>query len=229
MTLILCNSLELKDKIVTDPTKAIVHTRCKDESDGFTFYLLPAFPEPSWYIATSGRREYEVYFEILSQKPPKFSTERNLGLTDLVPASSSDSNSTNECGDDSAMRSVTTVACTTTHDSNMGVVRARHASYGYPRMASHGVQTAGPTPDHSWRAPPYLAQRAFREAFADQPRPRGFNYGHMGNHFRRGGAPYTSHAVRAVNPDVIHDLAMCLQHIERAVYALEQHWLPRHF
>lgn len=49
-TLILCNSSQLKDKIVADPTKAIVHTRRKDESDGFTFYLLPVFPDPSWYI-----------------------------------------------------------------------------------------------------------------------------------------------------------------------------------
>ncbi|KAJ7497839.1 hypothetical protein B0H11DRAFT_1999512 [Mycena galericulata] len=50
--LVLCNSSQLKDKIVADPTKAIVHTRRKDESDGFTFYLFPAFPDPSWYIGT---------------------------------------------------------------------------------------------------------------------------------------------------------------------------------
>ncbi|KAJ7634018.1 hypothetical protein B0H17DRAFT_1149768 [Mycena rosella] len=50
MTLILCNSSWLKDKIIADPTKAIVHTRCKDEGDSLTFYLLPAFPDPSWYI-----------------------------------------------------------------------------------------------------------------------------------------------------------------------------------
>lgn len=49
-TLILCNSSQLKDKIVADPTKAIVHTRRNDESDGLTFYLLPVFPDPSWYI-----------------------------------------------------------------------------------------------------------------------------------------------------------------------------------
>ncbi|KAJ6527987.1 hypothetical protein DFH09DRAFT_1371316 [Mycena vulgaris] len=51
-TLVLCNSSQLKDKIVADPTKAVVHTRHKDESDGLTFYLLPAFPGTSWYIGT---------------------------------------------------------------------------------------------------------------------------------------------------------------------------------
>ncbi|KAF7368183.1 hypothetical protein MVEN_00137400 [Mycena venus] len=50
--LILCNSSQLKDKILADPAKAIVHGRRKDESDGFTFYLFPVFPEPSWYIGT---------------------------------------------------------------------------------------------------------------------------------------------------------------------------------
>ncbi|KAJ7798137.1 hypothetical protein B0H14DRAFT_2618212 [Mycena olivaceomarginata] len=35
-----------------DPTKAIVHGRGPDESDGFTFYLLPAYPEQGWYIGT---------------------------------------------------------------------------------------------------------------------------------------------------------------------------------
>jgi hypothetical protein len=66
--LILCNSSQLKDKIVADPTKvtntlncstslifpqAIVHTRRKDETDGFTFYIFPVFPDPSWYIGAS--------------------------------------------------------------------------------------------------------------------------------------------------------------------------------
>ncbi|KAJ7930829.1 hypothetical protein B0H13DRAFT_2651749 [Mycena leptocephala] len=65
--LILCNSSQLKDKIVADPTKvtntlncstslifpqAIVHTRRMDETDGFTFYIFPVFPDPSWYIGT---------------------------------------------------------------------------------------------------------------------------------------------------------------------------------
>ncbi|KAJ7108964.1 hypothetical protein C8R43DRAFT_1113948 [Mycena crocata] len=48
--LILCNSSALKDKLSTEPTKAIVHARRKDDSDGFSFYLLPALPEASWYI-----------------------------------------------------------------------------------------------------------------------------------------------------------------------------------
>ncbi|KAJ7435878.1 hypothetical protein FB451DRAFT_1308391 [Mycena latifolia] len=50
--LVLCNSSLLKDKILADPTKAIVHARRADESDGFTFYLIPAFPDHSWYIGT---------------------------------------------------------------------------------------------------------------------------------------------------------------------------------
>ncbi|KAJ7473422.1 hypothetical protein FB451DRAFT_1249239 [Mycena latifolia] len=50
--LILCTLSQLKDKIVADPTKAIIHTRRKDESDGLTFYLLPAFPDASWFIGT---------------------------------------------------------------------------------------------------------------------------------------------------------------------------------
>ncbi|KAJ7752213.1 hypothetical protein DFH07DRAFT_774500 [Mycena maculata] len=50
--LVVCTSLKLKDKIAADPDKAIIHTRRKDESDGFTFYLLPAFPDHSWYIGT---------------------------------------------------------------------------------------------------------------------------------------------------------------------------------
>ncbi|KAF7333166.1 hypothetical protein MVEN_02382400 [Mycena venus] len=50
--IILCNSPELKDKLTADPSKAIVHTTRKDGSDGFTFYLFPAFPEPSWFIGT---------------------------------------------------------------------------------------------------------------------------------------------------------------------------------
>ncbi|KAJ6548523.1 hypothetical protein B0H19DRAFT_1161226 [Mycena capillaripes] len=50
--LILCTSSQLKDKIIDDPTKAIIHTRRGDENDGLTFYLMPAFPEPSWFIGT---------------------------------------------------------------------------------------------------------------------------------------------------------------------------------
>ncbi|KAF7350069.1 hypothetical protein MVEN_01308800 [Mycena venus] len=42
----------LTEKIAADPTKAIIHTRRKDESNGFTFYIFPAFPEHSWYIGT---------------------------------------------------------------------------------------------------------------------------------------------------------------------------------
>ncbi|KAJ7720264.1 hypothetical protein B0H16DRAFT_1699999 [Mycena metata] len=50
--LILCTSSQLKDKITADPKKAYVHARRKDESDGFSFYIMPAFPEPSWFTAT---------------------------------------------------------------------------------------------------------------------------------------------------------------------------------
>ncbi|KAK7013692.1 hypothetical protein R3P38DRAFT_3003657 [Favolaschia claudopus] len=48
--LVICNSSALKDKVGDDPHKAIVHTQ--RDNEGFTFYILPAFPEPSWYIAT---------------------------------------------------------------------------------------------------------------------------------------------------------------------------------
>jgi hypothetical protein len=66
--LVLCNSSQFKDKILSNPTKvinshncstyltspqAIVHTRRKDESEGFTFHLFPVFPDPSWYIGLS--------------------------------------------------------------------------------------------------------------------------------------------------------------------------------
>ncbi|KAF8164620.1 hypothetical protein K438DRAFT_2067026 [Mycena galopus ATCC 62051] len=43
--LILCNSAILKQKFITDPSKAIIHARRPDESDGFTFYILPAYPD----------------------------------------------------------------------------------------------------------------------------------------------------------------------------------------
>ncbi|KAJ7867124.1 hypothetical protein B0H13DRAFT_1897716 [Mycena leptocephala] len=64
--LVLCNSSQLTETIAADPTKvnylhdphahmsnptqAIIHTRRKDETDGFTFYIFPPFPEHSWYI-----------------------------------------------------------------------------------------------------------------------------------------------------------------------------------
>ncbi|KAF8199790.1 hypothetical protein K438DRAFT_1822535 [Mycena galopus ATCC 62051] len=50
--ILICNSSELRDKITTDPLKAVVHTTRKDRSDGFTFYLIPAFPDHTWYIGT---------------------------------------------------------------------------------------------------------------------------------------------------------------------------------
>ncbi|KAF8192260.1 hypothetical protein K438DRAFT_2135445 [Mycena galopus ATCC 62051] len=50
--IIICNSAELKDKVTNDPSKAVIHTTRKDGSDGFTFYLIPAFSQPSWYIGT---------------------------------------------------------------------------------------------------------------------------------------------------------------------------------
>ncbi|KAJ7440392.1 hypothetical protein B0H11DRAFT_2353375 [Mycena galericulata] len=150
-------------------------------------------------------------------------TDSTGSCPDLVPASSSE----NSADDDTTMQHVTSVTrdiTTAPANTNMEINRPRHVSYGYPGMANRGVQT-----DQNWRAPVYLAQRAFRVAFADRLHPQGFNYGPTGNHFRRGGAPYTTNGARAISPDVIHDLAMRLQHIERSVYALEQHWLPRHF
>ncbi|KAJ7182304.1 hypothetical protein C8R43DRAFT_1115947 [Mycena crocata] len=50
--IIICNSVELKNKLTADPAKAVVHTTRKDGTDGFSFYLIPAVPEPSWFIAT---------------------------------------------------------------------------------------------------------------------------------------------------------------------------------
>ncbi|KAF7330691.1 hypothetical protein MSAN_02449700 [Mycena sanguinolenta] len=50
--LIVCNSPQLRDKILADPSKAVVHTRRKDESDGFSFYLMQAYPDHSWYTGT---------------------------------------------------------------------------------------------------------------------------------------------------------------------------------
>ncbi|KAF8148107.1 hypothetical protein K438DRAFT_1831234 [Mycena galopus ATCC 62051] len=50
--ILICNSSELRDKITTDPSKAVIHTTRKDRSDGFTFYLMPAFPDHTWYIGT---------------------------------------------------------------------------------------------------------------------------------------------------------------------------------
>ncbi|KAK6984387.1 hypothetical protein R3P38DRAFT_2806580 [Favolaschia claudopus] len=50
--LIICDSPEIKDNIASDPTKAIVNTKRSGGDDGFSFYVLPAFPEHSWYIGT---------------------------------------------------------------------------------------------------------------------------------------------------------------------------------
>jgi hypothetical protein len=50
--IIICNSAELKDKLTGDLAKAVVHTTRKDGTDGFSFYLIPAFLEPSWFIGT---------------------------------------------------------------------------------------------------------------------------------------------------------------------------------
>ncbi|KAJ6602580.1 hypothetical protein DFH09DRAFT_1301600 [Mycena vulgaris] len=50
--IVICTSPNLKEKLTGDPAKAIVHTTCKDGSDGFTFYLIPTFPEPSWFVGT---------------------------------------------------------------------------------------------------------------------------------------------------------------------------------
>ncbi|KAK6987845.1 hypothetical protein R3P38DRAFT_3099094 [Favolaschia claudopus] len=39
LIILLCNSSQLRDKIANDATKAIIHTRRPDESDGFTWYI----------------------------------------------------------------------------------------------------------------------------------------------------------------------------------------------
>ncbi|KAJ7867123.1 hypothetical protein B0H13DRAFT_2352071 [Mycena leptocephala] len=55
----------------------------------------------------------------------------------------------------------------------------------------------------------------------------------VGNNFRRGGAPYQVYGGRALNGEMIYDLIVRLQRLERALHGLadnaEQHWLPRHF
>lgn len=105
-------------------------------------------------------------------------TDSTGSCPDLVPASSSD-NSTDECGDDSAMQPVTAVARTITNAANgtaLEINHGRRAPYGYPFHINRGVQTVGPAHDQNWRAPVYLAQRAFRDAFSDHLRPQGFTY-----------------------------------------------------
>ncbi|KAJ7289891.1 hypothetical protein C8J57DRAFT_435369 [Mycena rebaudengoi] len=78
-TLIICASSQLKDKIVADPTKAIIHARRKDESDGFTFYLMPVFPEASWYIGTYvGLSDRLTTTEFLDALFDKFTNDRDV-------------------------------------------------------------------------------------------------------------------------------------------------------
>ncbi|KAJ6487045.1 hypothetical protein C8R45DRAFT_996789 [Mycena sanguinolenta] len=50
INIIICDSVELVEKLTKDNTKAVIHTQRKDGSDGFSFYIFPAVPEPSWYI-----------------------------------------------------------------------------------------------------------------------------------------------------------------------------------
>ncbi|KAK7014599.1 hypothetical protein R3P38DRAFT_2638194 [Favolaschia claudopus] len=50
--LILCDTPEIKDNILADPSKAIVNSKRPADNSGFSFYLLPAFPEASWYVGT---------------------------------------------------------------------------------------------------------------------------------------------------------------------------------
>ncbi|KAJ7735621.1 hypothetical protein DFH07DRAFT_967085 [Mycena maculata] len=68
-----------RDKIAADPDKAIIHTRRKDESDGFTFYLLPAFPDHSWYIGTYvGLSDRLTRAEFLSALFEKLAADREV-------------------------------------------------------------------------------------------------------------------------------------------------------
>jgi hypothetical protein len=77
--LILCNSPALKDKISADPTKAIVHSRRPDESDGFTFYLLPAYPDESWYIGTFvGLSDRLIHAEFIAALYEKLIGDRDV-------------------------------------------------------------------------------------------------------------------------------------------------------
>ncbi|KAK7038581.1 hypothetical protein R3P38DRAFT_2615763 [Favolaschia claudopus] len=77
--LIVCNSSQLRDKIANDPTKAIIHTRRPDESDGFTFYLLPVFPAHSWYIgAYVGLSDRLTTTEFLSALFDKLISDREV-------------------------------------------------------------------------------------------------------------------------------------------------------
>ncbi|KAJ6459903.1 hypothetical protein C8R45DRAFT_1180679 [Mycena sanguinolenta] len=50
MNIIICDSVKVVEKLTKDNTKAVIHTQRKDGSDGFSFYIFPAVPKPSWYI-----------------------------------------------------------------------------------------------------------------------------------------------------------------------------------
>ncbi|KAJ7435877.1 hypothetical protein FB451DRAFT_1194281 [Mycena latifolia] len=123
-------------------------------------------------------------------------------------------------------------------------VRRGPLDVGYHANAANGphsdivnlFQNTGHTTGSSnqnWRGPAHLAHRAFRDAIVDRLTNQGFVNRPAGNNPRRGGAPYQAHAGRVLNGEMIYDLIMRLQRLERALQGLtnntEQHWLPRHF
>ncbi|KAJ6548522.1 hypothetical protein B0H19DRAFT_1074375 [Mycena capillaripes] len=96
-----------------------------------------------------------------------------------------------------------------------------------PAYRAHvGVQTMGPSSNPNWRAGAYLANRAFRDAGLVQGGP-------VGNHFRRGGSPYHVHAARPLNIEMVNDLILHLQRLERSLQGFldhtERQWLPGQF
>ncbi|KAJ7735620.1 hypothetical protein DFH07DRAFT_779912 [Mycena maculata] len=172
-------------------------------------------------------------------------------VPDLVPASDSDNEADNDASDDVQMPPATPVTRTDTRSVNsttqhIAVINAglpaRRApvhinGFGHGGLANHvhaGTQTTEHSPNHNWRGPAHLANQAFRSAFADRFTNQGFIHrGPVGNNFRRGGAPYQVIGGRALNGEMIYDLVIHLQRLERALQGLadnaEQHWLPHHF
>ncbi|KAF7368184.1 hypothetical protein MVEN_00137500 [Mycena venus] len=169
-------------------------------------------------------------------------TDSTGSVPDLVPATDSDNN-TSVNGDIVQIHQSTPVVAIDARAVNginnptqsmevnpivhHGPFASGHQVGGY---RDFGVQTSGPS-SPNWRAPPYLAHRAFRDVSHHPAFPQGSP---VGNSFRRGGAPYHVHGGRLLNVEVINDLILRLQRVECALQGLadsteQQYWFPRHF
>ncbi|KAJ7443259.1 hypothetical protein B0H11DRAFT_1932018 [Mycena galericulata] len=176
-------------------------------------------------------------------------TDSTGSVPDLVPASDSD-NDADESGSDVHMHPATPVIRTDTRAVNGNTnptinidspVRGgsfhldhqANSTNGH-RVANHihaAVQTTASPTTQNWRVPAHLAHRALRDAVADRFTNQGPAHRPVGNTFRRGGAPYPMYGGRALNGEMIYDLIVRLQRLERALHGLadhaEQHWFPR--